>query len=221
VAVRVKICGLRSRAEVEVAAEAGASYIGMVFYPPSPRHLTLSDARWVAGAVPPHVVRVALTVNATDEELARITEAVPFEMLQLHGRESPERIAAVRERFGLPVMKAIGVAVARDLAQIDAYATVADQLLIDARPGPDARRPGGNGLAFDWRLLEGRTWPLPWMLAGGLTPENVAAAVQLTGAEQIDVSSGVESLPGYKDPKRVRAFVAAAVAAAAPATALN
>jgi phosphoribosylanthranilate isomerase len=220
VAIRVKICGLRSRAEVEVAAEAGASYIGMVFYPPSPRHLTLADARWVAGAVPSHVARVALTVNASDEELARLTETVPVEMLQLHGRESPERVAGVRERFGLPVMKAIGIAVAADLAQIEAYASVADQLLIDARPGPDAGRPGGNGLAFDWRLLEGRTWVLPWMLAGGLNPETVAAAVQLTGAAQVDVSSGVESRPGDKDPERVRAFVAAALAAA-PEAALS
>ena len=181
--VRVKICGLRSRAEVEAATDAGASYVGMVFYPPSPRHLTLADARWVAGGVPAGVARVALTVNASDEELDRLVETVPLDMLQLHGREPPERVAAVRARFGLPVMKAIGVAVAADLGQIDAYARAADQLLVDARPSPDATRPGGNGLAFDWRLLEGRNWPLPWMLAGGLTPENVAAAVQLTGAD--------------------------------------
>jgi phosphoribosylanthranilate isomerase len=142
-------------------------------------------------------------------------------MLQLHGREPPERVAAVRARFGLPVMKAIGIAVAADLAQIDAYAPVADQLLIDARPSPGADRPGGNGLAFDWRLLEGRRWALPWMLAGGLTPENVAAAVELTGAGQVDVSSGVESAPGYKDPERVRAFVSAALAAASPEAALG
>ena len=211
-AVRVKICGLRSRAEVEAAAEAGASYVGMVFYPPSPRHLSLADARWVAGGVPAGVARVALTVNADDEALDRLVETVPLDMLQLHGREPPERVAEVRARFGLPVMKAIGVAVPADLAQIEAYAGVADQLLVDARPGPNAGRPGGNGLAFDWRLLEGRAWPLPWMLAGGLTPENVAAAVELTGATQVDVSSGVEFAPGYKDPARVRAFVAAAVA---------
>ena len=219
--VKVKICGLRSRAEVEAAAAAGASYVGMVFYPPSPRHLTLADARWVAGGVPAGVARVALTVNADDDELERLIEAVPVEMLQLHGREPPERVAAVRARFGLPVMKAIGVAVRADLAQIDAYARVADQLLIDARPAPGADRPGGNGLAFDWRLLEGLRWPLPWMLAGGLTADNVAAAVELTGAAQVDVSSGVERAPGYKDPERVRAFVAAALAAAAPEAALQ
>jgi phosphoribosylanthranilate isomerase len=221
VSVKVKICGLRSRAEVEAAAAAGASYVGMVFYPPSPRHLTLADARWVAGGVPAGVARVALTVNADDEQLERLIESVPVEMLQLHGREPPERVEAVRARFGLPVMKAIGVAVHADLAQIDAYARVADQLLIDARPAPGAERPGGNGLAFDWRLLEGRDWPVPWMLAGGLTADNVAAAVELTGAAQVDVSSGVERAPGYKDPERVRAFVAAALAAAAPEAALS
>jgi len=221
VTVRVKICGLRSRAEVEAATAAGASYVGMVFYPPSPRHLTLADARWVSGGVPAGVTKVALTVNADDDELDRLVEAVPLDMLQLHGREPPERVTAVRARFGLPVMKAIGIAVAADLAQIDAYARVADQLLIDARPAPDAPRPGGNGVAFDWRLLEGRSWPLPWMLAGGLSPENVAAAVELTGADQVDVSSGVERAPGYKDPDRVRAFVAAALAAAAPEAALS
>jgi len=214
VAVRVKICGLRSRAEVEVAVEAGARYVGMVFYPASPRHLSLADARWVAAAVPKRVARVALTVNASDEELDRLVEAVPLDMLQLHGRESPQRVAAIRDRFGLPVMKAIGVAVASDLAQVDAYAVVADQLLVDARPAPDAGRPGGNGLVFDWRLLEGRRWPIPWMLAGGLTPKNVAAAIQLTGTAQVDVSSGVERRPGYKDPDLVRAFLAAALAAA-------
>ena len=220
-AVRVKICGLRSRAEVEAAADAGARYVGMVFFPPSPRHMTLADARWVAGGVPAGVVKVALTVNADDDELDRLVEAVPLDMLQLHGREPPERVAAVRARFGLPVMKAIGVAVAADLAQVEVYAGVADQLLVDARPAPGAARPGGNGLAFDWRLLEGRRWPLPWMLAGGLTPENVGAAVELTGATQVDVSSGVEHSPGYKDPERVRAFVAAALAAAAPEAALS
>jgi phosphoribosylanthranilate isomerase len=221
VTVRVKICGLRSRAEVEAATDAGASYVGMVFYPPSPRHLSLADARWVAGGVPEGVARVALTVNASDEELDRLVETVPLEMLQLHGREPPERVMTVRARYGLPVMKAIGVAVAADLGQIDAYARAADQLLVDARPSPDATRPGGNGLAFDWRLLEGRNWPLPWMLAGGLTPENVAAAVQLTGAAQVDVSSGVEMRPGYKDPDRVRAFLAAALAADAQEAALG
>jgi len=220
--VLVKICGLRSRAEVDAAVRAGARYIGLVFFPPSPRHLTLADARWVAGAVPRGIGQVALTVDATDEDLARLVEAVPLDMLQLHGRESPERVAEVRARFGLPVMKAIGIAARADLVQIDAYARVADQLLIDARPAKQAARPGGNGVSFDWRLLQGVGWSRPWMLAGGLTPENVATAVQLTGAVQVDVSSGVEVCPGYKDPDRIQAFVRAATTpAAAPEAAFT
>ena len=207
--VGVKICGLRSRAEVRIAAEAGASYFGMVFYPPSPRHVSLADARWIAGGVPEGLVRVALTVNADDRSLEQILNAAPFDMLQLHGRETPERVAEVRARFGRPVMKAIGVAISADLAQVEAYAGVADQLLVDARAAPGSK-PGGNGLAFDWRLLEGRDWPLPWMLAGGLTPENVGEAIRLTGALQVDVASGVESRPGYKDAAKVTAFVRSA-----------
>jgi phosphoribosylanthranilate isomerase len=221
VSVRVKICGLRSRAEVEAATAAGAHYVGMVFYPPSPRHLSIADARWVAGAVPDGVIKVALTVDADDEALEDLIASVPFDMLQLHGREPPERVAAVRARFGLPVMKAIGIAAAADLRKIERYEPVADQLLIDARPAPGAARPGGNGIAFDWRLLAGRQWTRPWMLAGGLTPENVTAAVELTGADQVDVSSGVEHVPGYKDPDRVRAFMAAALSAAASQAALS
>jgi len=216
VAVRVKICGVRSRADVEAAAGAGAAYVGMVFYPRSPRHLTLADARWIADAVPAGIGRVALTVDASDEDLDRLVGTVPLEMLQLHGDEAPERVELLRSRFGLPVMKAVGIAVAGDLARIDAYAGVADQILVDARPAHGADRPGGNGLAFDWKLLRGRTWTRPWMLAGGLTPENVAEAVRLTGAEQVDVSSGVELTPGFKDAGRVRAFVAAAMSAAQP-----
>jgi phosphoribosylanthranilate isomerase len=138
---------------------------------------------------------------------------VPLDMLQLHGAETPERVVEIKARHGLPVMKAIGVAGADDLAQIDRYAGVADQLLVDARPPPGATRPGGNALAFDWGLIEGRDWSLPWLLAGGLTPDTVAEAVRRTGARQIDVSSGVESAPGHKDPARIRAFIEAARAA--------
>jgi phosphoribosylanthranilate isomerase len=205
--MRVKICGLRSRSEVGVAIAAGASYLGFVFFPPSPRHLTLGDARWVLQAAPEAATRVALTVDPTDEALEALLAAVPIDMLQLHGRESPERVAEVRSRFRRPVMKAVGIAGEADLAELDAYAGVADQILVDARPPRDATLPGGNGIAFDWRLIRGRRWIRPWMLAGGLTPENVAEAVRLTGAEQVDVSSGVESRPGYKDPDRVAAFV--------------
>jgi phosphoribosylanthranilate isomerase len=208
--MRVKICGLRSRAEAAVAGEAGAAYVGMVFFPRSPRHVTLADARWIAEGTPEGLIRVALTVDADDETLDALVAEVPIDMLQLHGREAPDRVADLRARFGLPVMKALGIESERDLGALDAYAEVADQILLDARAPRDASRPGGLGEPFDWRLLQGRSWRVPWMLAGGLTPENVTEAVRLTGAEQVDVSSGVERAPGAKDPDRVRAFVRAA-----------
>lgn len=214
--MRVKICGLRSRAEVLSAVAAGASYGGLVFFPRSPRHLTLGDARWIAEAMPEGMTRVALTVNATDEQLDAIVEAVQLDMLQFHGSEPPVRVAEIRSRYGLPVMKAIGVGEEDDLTVVPDYASVADQLLIDARPPPGARLPGGNGLSFDWRLLSGRRWTKPWMLAGGLTAENVAEAIAITGARQVDVSSGVEIAPGYKDPRLVAAFCAAALGAGGP-----
>jgi phosphoribosylanthranilate isomerase len=216
--MRVKLCGLRCRADVAAAAAAGAAYAGFVFYPPSPRHLSLADARWIAaGPAQPGLIRVALTVDATDDEFAAILDAMPIDMLQLHGAESPERVAEVRSRFRLPVMKAVGVAVEEDLEGLPDYAEAADQFLIDARPPKGAALPGGNGVAFDWRLIRDRRWPKPWMLAGGLTPENVAEAVRLTGAGQVDVSSGVERAKGVKDPGLMRAFVAAAESAEAAA----
>ena len=205
--MRVKICGIRSRAEVGQAVEAGAAYVGLVFFPPSPRHLALADAAWIAPAIPEGVIRVALTVDASDTMIEEILERIGVDMLQFHGRETPERVAEVRARFGRPVMKAVGISGAEDLSRLDDYADVADQILVDARPPRGATLPGGNGVAFDWRLIRGRAWTRPWMLAGGLTPENVAEAVRQTGATQVDVSSGVESRPGYKDPARVRAFI--------------
>jgi phosphoribosylanthranilate isomerase len=211
--MRVKICGMRSRGEVHAAVQAGASYIGMVFFPPSPRNVSIGDARWIVEAVPSGVTKVALTVDADDAALDELLAAVPVDMLQLHGRETPERVAEVRETFGLPVMKALALSDESDLEWLDAYTWVADQLLVDARPPDGAARPGGNGTAFDWRLIRNRHWSRPWMLAGGLTPENVAEAVRLTGAEQVDVSSGVEARPGYKDPVRIDAFVRAALSA--------
>lgn len=209
--VRVKICGLREPAHVAAAVDAGAAYVGFVFFPRSPRHLELSAAAALAAGVPPGVAKVGLSVNATDADLDAITGAVPLDMLQLHGAESPERVAEVRARYGLPVMKAVGIAGEADLDAVRSYGQVADQLLIDARPPKDAILPGGNGLAFDWRLVARKYWPCPWMLAGGLTAENVAEAIRLTGARQVDVSSGVESAPGVKDEGRIRAFVAAAL----------
>jgi phosphoribosylanthranilate isomerase len=207
---RVKICGLRESADVEAAVKAGAAYVGFVFFPRSPRNLLPAEASRLAAAVPPGIAKVALTVDADDAALDALLGQVPVDILQLHGHESPERVADVRARFGLPVMKAVGVAGEEDLPALEEHGRVADQLLVDAKPPKGARLPGGNGLAFDWRLIAGRRWPVPWMLAGGLTPENVAEAIRLTGARQVDVSSGVERAPGVKDADRIAAFIAAA-----------
>jgi phosphoribosylanthranilate isomerase len=208
--VAIKFCGLTRPQDIAAAAQAGARYTGFVFFPKSPRNVDLETARALALEVPTGIAKVALVVDADDVALDAIVARVPLDILQLHGHEPPERVAAIRARYGLPVMKAIGVADAADLPQIDRYAAVADQLLIDAKPPRDADLPGGNGLAFDWHLLAGRKyWTVPWMLAGGLTPDNVAEAVRLTGARQVDVSSGVESAPGHKDAARMTAFAAA------------
>ncbi|MFY0310029.1 phosphoribosylanthranilate isomerase [Leisingera sp. D0M16] len=212
--IRVKICGLSTPQDVAAVAAAGAAYAGFVFFPKSPRNVSIEQAAALAVEAPVGLCKVALTVNATDAELDAITEAVPLDMLQLHGRETPERVAEVRSRYGLPVMKAVGIADASDLPQIAEYEQVADQLLIDAKPPKEAELPGGNGLAFDWRLLAGRKyWQKPWMLAGGLTPDNVAEAIRMTGARQVDVSSGVESAPGQKDAALIESFTKAALAA--------
>lgn len=208
---RVKICGLRDVAMMQAAVGAGASYVGLVFFPKSPRNVTIAQAAEVARAVPAGIAKVALVVDADDALLDAITNVVPLDILQLHGHETPQRVAAIRARYGLPVMKAVGVADASDLAALDDYAKVADQILVDAKPPKDATLPGGNGLAFDWRLIAGRRWPVPWMLAGGLTPQNVAEAIALTGAAQVDVSSGVETAPGVKDAELIAAFCAAAL----------
>lgn len=212
--IRVKICGLQTPQHITAAAEAGAAYAGLVFFPKSPRNVSLDQAAALAVEAPIGLCKVALVVNATDAELDAITGAVPLDMLQLHGKESPERVAEVRARYGLPVMKAVGIADASDLPQIALYEQVADQLLIDAKPPKEAELPGGNGLAFDWRLLARRKyWQKPWMLAGGLTPDNVAEAIRMTGARQVDVSSGVESAPGVKDTALIESFTKAALAA--------
>lgn len=208
--IRVKICGLRMPDDVLAAAGSGAAYVGFVFFARSPRAVTPQMAADLALAAPPGVAKVGLVVDADDAALADILDRVPLDMLQLHGHETPARVVEVKARFGLPVMKAVGVAGPEDLATLDEMARVADQILVDAKPPRDAALPGGNGLSFDWRLVAGRRWPCPWMLAGGLTPANVAEAIRLTGARQVDVSSGVESAPGVKDPARIAAFIAAA-----------
>ncbi|NDR59497.1 phosphoribosylanthranilate isomerase [Aliiruegeria sabulilitoris] len=211
---RVKICGLTRPQDLLAVASAGAAYAGFVFFAKSPRHLEVEAARALALEAPVGLAKVALTVNASDAELERIVEAVPLDMLQLHGSESPERVAELRARFGLPIMKAVGVASEEDLPALVEYGRVVDQLLVDAKPPKGAELPGGNGLSFDWRLIAGRRWPVPWMLAGGLTPGNVREAIQLTGARQVDVSSGVESAPGVKDAARIAAFVEQAIVCA-------
>lgn len=207
--VRLKICGITRDADIGTLVRAGAAYAGLNFFPPSPRALTPAAARALALAAPPGLARVGLFVDPDDARIEAVLSEVPLDLIQLHGHESPGRVAAVRERFGLPVIKAVGVAVAGDLAALDAAARVADMVLVDAKAPKGAVLPGGNGLPFDWRLISGRRWPVPWMLAGGLTAANVAEAVRLTGARQVDVSSGVESAPGIKDPARVAAFAAA------------
>ena len=212
--VRVKICGLREEAHVAAAVEAGARYVGFVFFAKSPRNVTVETAARLAATVPPGVAKVALVVDATDAELDAIVAAVPLDMLQLHGNESPDRVAGIRARFGLPVMKAVGIAGPEDVEKIALYGKVADQILVDAKAPKGAAVPGGNGLSFDWTLIARKYWPCPWMLAGGLTPDNVAEAIRLTGARQVDVSSGVELAPGVKDAGLIRAFVATAQAAA-------
>jgi phosphoribosylanthranilate isomerase len=208
--IRVKICGLRTQGDVAAVARSGAAYAGFVFFAKSPRNLTIAEAKVLALSAPAGLAKVALVVNADDASLDAMLAEVPIDMLQLHGAESPERVAEIKVRFGLPVMKAVGLSGEADLAAIMEYSLVADQLLIDAKPGSGTDLPGGNGLAFDWRLLVGRKWLRPWMLAGGLSAQNVAEAIRLTGARQVDVSSGVETAPGVKDHGRIAAFVAAA-----------
>ena len=208
--MRVKICGLRDGASIQVAAKAGARYVGFVFFEKSPRNVSIEQAAKLALEVPMGVAKVALTVNASDGFLDALTSAVPLDMLQLHGSESPARVAEIRSRYGLPVMKAVGVATANDLPEIARYEAVADQILVEAKPPKDANRPGGNGQPFDWSLIAGRAWQKPWMLAGGLTMGNVAEAIEQTGATQVDLSSGVESAPGVKDPALIKAFIEAA-----------
>jgi len=204
---RVKICGLTEARHVDAAARAGAAYVGFVFFEKSPRNISPQAAAALAIGAPLGLAKVALTVNASDEHLDRITGHVPLDMLQLHGDETPERVAEVRARYGLPVMKVIGVSGPDDIATIDVFSRVADQIMVDAKAPMGAVRPGGNGAAFDWQLVAGRRWSVPWMLAGGLTSDNVAEAIRLTGVSQVDVSSGVETAPGRKDTDLITRFI--------------
>lgn len=206
----VKICGLKTPETLAAALNAGADMVGFVFFPKSPRHIDLATAEVLGRQAQGKALKVALTVDADDAALAAIVAALNPDLLQLHGHESPERVAAIRARFGLPVMKAIGVAHADDLKDVQAFAAVADRLLFDAKPPKDAAHPGGNGLAFDWSLLTGLDLSIPSMVSGGLDPANVAEALRRTRAQGVDVSSGVETAPGQKDPAKITAFVRAA-----------
>jgi phosphoribosylanthranilate isomerase len=207
--LQAKICGINSRPALDAAIAGGAAFVGFVFYPRSPRVLTPTAAAALAAAVPPGIRKVALVVDEPDARLAEILAAVSIDMLQLHGKETPARVAEIGKRFGLPVMKAISIAAAADLATAGTYFDIADWLLFDAKPPPQMTNalPGGNALSFDWQLLSGRTWPLPWMLSGGLNEGNLAEAVRISGAGVVDVSSGVEDKPGLKSPAKIAAFL--------------
>ncbi|HUI95202.1 MAG TPA: phosphoribosylanthranilate isomerase [Xanthobacteraceae bacterium] len=210
----IKICGLSTPEALDTALDADADLVGFVFFPPSPRHLGLDAARVLGARVRGRAQKVALSVDATDDELAGAVEALQPDLLQLHGREAPERVLAVKRRFGLPVMKALPIERREDLAAIVGYADVADHILFDARAPREATRPGGLGKAFDWHLLENLDPGLSFMLSGGLDAGNVAEALAITRAFAVDVSSGVERAPGEKDPDKIRAFIRAARAAA-------
>ena len=211
----VKICGLSTPEALDVALDAGADMVGFVFFPPSPRHLSLDAARSLGTRVNARAQKVALTVDADDAVFDALVEALQPDLLQLHGKESPARVTALKKRFGLPVMKAIAVETKADLAAMVPYAGIADRLLFDARAPREATRPGGLGKPFDWHLLENLDPGVPFMLSGGLDAGNVAEALRLTRAPGVDVSTGVERAPGEKDPDKIRAFVRAARAAEA------
>jgi phosphoribosylanthranilate isomerase len=206
--IAAKICGLSSEAAIEAAIAGGAAYVGFVFYPPSPRAISPARAGALSAAVPAAVQRVALLVDATDAAIGAVLDAAPaIDILQFHGSETPERVAEARARFGRQVMKAVAIAGPDDLAVAVRYEDAADLLLFDAKPPPGATRPGGNGLAFDWQLIAGHRWRLPWLLSGGLTAALLPEAVRVSGARIVDVSSGIERKPGDKDPDKIRAFL--------------
>lgn len=207
--VLTKICGLNAPDVVRAAVDAGADMVGLMFYPPSPRAVTPQRAAELARLVPAGVRKVGVFVDPTDAQLDETLAVVDLDLLQLHGSETPERVAAIKARTGRPVMKAVKIGGPADLPLADDYAALCEFLLFDAKPPKDLKDalPGGNGLPFDWHLLAGRGWPCGWMLSGGLRPENVAQAIRISGARAVDVSSGVEFKPGAKDPAAIKAFL--------------
>jgi phosphoribosylanthranilate isomerase len=206
----VKICGLSTRETLDAALDAGADMVGFVFFSPSPRHLSLEKARELGKQAKGRAIKVALSVDADDATLANIVDALQPDILQLHGKETVARVRDIKQKFALRVMKAIAVETAADLAGLPGYAAVADRILFDARAPKEATRPGGLGATFDWHVLENLDLKIPFMVSGGLHAGNVAEAVRVTRAGGVDVSSGVESAPGIKDPDMIRAFVRAA-----------
>ncbi|SFL39302.1 phosphoribosylanthranilate isomerase [Bradyrhizobium sp. NFR13] len=206
----VKICGLSTPETLDAALVGGADMVGFVFFPPSPRHVTLDIARALGKQAKGRAVKVALSVDADDADLENGIDALKPDILQLHGKESVARVRDIKQKFGLPVMKALAVETRADLAALPGYAAVCDRILFDAKPPKDATRPGGLGEAFDWHLLEGLDLKLPFMVSGGLNAANVAEALRITRAGGVDISSGVESAPGIKDPDMIRAFIRAA-----------
>ncbi len=211
-AIEVKICGLNAPEAVRAAAVGGARYAGFVFYPPSPRAVTPTEAAALAAPLPPGVAKVGVFVDPDEDLLAAVMGALPLDLIQLHGSEDPRRVATIRERHGCKVMKVFKVSAPEDLEPVSAFASVADLFMFDAKPPKhlDNTLPGGNAIAFDWRILAGRDWPRPWLLSGGLDADNLAEAVAISGARAVDVSSGVEERPGVKSPDRIASFLAEA-----------
>ena len=208
--IAVKICGLKTPEDAHIAIQAGADLLGCVFFPPSPRNVSAEQAAEVFDMVgDADVLKVGLFVNPTDDELMSVLNQVRLDLIQLHGDESPERVEEVRQTFALPVMKALPIETTEDVEKARTYDGVADRLLFDAKPPKGATRPGGNAIAFDWSLLRDTRWTVPWMLAGGLTVNNVLDAVKQSGCKAVDVSSGVEVEKGIKSPELIEAFLKA------------
>jgi len=210
--ILVKICGLKTAEAVDTALDNGADLVGFVFFDHTPRYINIPDAAALTSRVSDRAERVGLMVNPDDDFIQAILNEVSLDILQLHGAETPERVAEIRARFGLPVMKACAISDADDVAVARAYEGIADRLLFDAKPPKKATRPGGNAETFDWQVLAGETWACPWLLAGGLTPENVAEAIRISEAPGVDVSSGVEDALSEKNLKKIASFLRAAKA---------
>jgi len=206
---QAKICGINSRDAVRESIDGGADFVGLVFYPRSPRAVTAIEAAQLVHGIPDHVGKVGLFVDLGDDMMTAILSQVSLDLLQLHGAETPARVQEIRQLTNIPVMKAIRVATERDITEANSYVDVADRILFDAKAPPDMKGalPGGNAVTFDWNLLAGRKWPCPWMLSGGLHAGNVASAIATSGTPSVDVSSGVESSPGIKDSARIREFL--------------